>query len=109
MRLVALPQTEEMLSPGTQCTVAGWGLTRLHRRAITLQEVQLTIQRDGECHSRFNFYTSQKQICVGDPREGKSTFLVRQCRVCPRQGALGTMGSGDRFHLCGCSLGSTPK
>ncbi|OWK08977.1 hypothetical protein Celaphus_00015385, partial [Cervus elaphus hippelaphus] len=38
-------------------------------------EVQLTIQRDGECHSRFDFYTGQKQICVGGPREGKSTFL----------------------------------
>ncbi|CAM9735122.1 unnamed protein product [Rangifer tarandus platyrhynchus] len=75
VRLVALPQTEEMLDPGTQCTVAGWGLTGLNRRAVTLQEVQLTIQRDGECHSRFNFYTGQKQICVGDPREGKSTFL----------------------------------
>ncbi|XP_055273550.1 cathepsin G-like [Moschus berezovskii] len=75
VRLVALPQTEEMLSPGTQCTVAGWGLTELNRRAITLQEVQLTIQRDGECHSHFDFYTGQKQICVGDPREGKSTFL----------------------------------
>ncbi|XP_005701622.2 PREDICTED: cathepsin G isoform X1 [Capra hircus] len=75
VRLVALPQTEEMLSPGTQCTVAGWGLTGQNRRAITLQEVQLTIQRDGECHSRFDFYTGQKQICVGDPRERKSTFL----------------------------------
>ncbi|KAM9711166.1 cathepsin G-like [Dama dama] len=75
MKLVALPQTEEMLDPGTQCTVAGWGLTGLNRRAVTFQEVQLTIQRDGECHSLFDFYTGQKQICVGDPREGKSTFL----------------------------------
>ena len=47
-----------------------------------LQEVQLTVQRDGECRSHVDFYTGQKQICVGDPREGKSTFLVRQCRVC---------------------------
>ena len=82
MRLVALPQTEEVLDPGTQCTVAGWGLTGLNRRAVMLQEVQLTVQRDGECRSRVDFYTGQKQICVGDPREGKSTFLVRQCRVC---------------------------
>ena len=81
MRLVALPQTEEVLDPGTQRTVAGWGLTGLNRRAVTLQEVQLTVQRDGECRSCVDFYTGQKQICVGDPREGKSTFLVRQCRV----------------------------
>ncbi|MXQ85666.1 hypothetical protein E5288_WYG001276 [Bos mutus] len=98
VRLVALPQTEEMLSPGTQCTVAGWGLTRLHRRAITLQEVQLTIQRDGECHSRFDFYTGQKQICVGDPREGKSTFLGDSGGplVCSNV-AQGVVSYGDRM------------
>ncbi|KAB0340074.1 hypothetical protein FD754_023428 [Muntiacus muntjak] len=98
VKLVALPQTEEMLNPGTQCTVAGWGLTRLNRGAITLQEVQLTIQRDGECHSRFDFYTGQKQICVGDAREGKSTFLGDSGGplVCSNV-AQGIVSYGDRM------------
>ncbi|XP_061015018.1 cathepsin G-like [Dama dama] len=98
MKLVALPQTEEMLDPGTQCTVAGWGLTGLNRRAVTLQEVQLTIQRDGECHSLFDFYTGQKQICVGDPREGKSTFLGDSGGplVCNNV-AQGVVSYGDRM------------
>ncbi|XP_057578785.1 cathepsin G-like [Hippopotamus amphibius kiboko] len=75
VRPVALPRTQNRLSPGTQCTTAGWGLVGLSSRTDTLQDVQLTVQQDGECHRRFDFYTGQRQICVGDPRERKSTFL----------------------------------
>ncbi|XP_007457059.1 PREDICTED: cathepsin G-like [Lipotes vexillifer] len=75
VRPVALPQTQKRLSPGTLCTVAGWGLLGLNRRADTLQDVRLTVQRNGECSRRFMFYTGRTQICVGDPRERKSAFL----------------------------------
>ncbi|XP_060149579.1 cathepsin G-like [Globicephala melas] len=74
VRPVALPQTQERLSPGTLCTVAGWGRLGLNRRTDTLQDVQLTVQRNGECRRRFMFYTGRTQICVGDPRERKSAF-----------------------------------
>lgn len=77
VRPVALPQTQDSLSPGTPCTVAGWGLLGLNRGTDVLQDVQLTVQRNGECSRRFMFYTGQTQICVGDPRERKSAFLVR--------------------------------
>ncbi|XP_032337679.1 cathepsin G-like [Camelus ferus] len=72
---VALPQSQSRLSPGTVCTATGWGLVGLNRRTDTLRVVQLRVQRDGECHRRFDFYTGQTQICVGDPREMKSAFL----------------------------------
>ncbi|XP_067595101.1 cathepsin G-like [Pseudorca crassidens] len=75
VRPVALPQTQDRLSPGTLCTVAGWGRLDLKRRTDTLQDVQLTVQRNEECSRRFMVYTGQTQICVGDPRERKSTFL----------------------------------
>uniref|UniRef100_A0A8D1LQ12 Peptidase S1 domain-containing protein n=1 Tax=Sus scrofa TaxID=9823 RepID=A0A8D1LQ12_PIG len=75
VRPVALPRTQARLSPGARCTVAGWGLVSLSRRTDTLQEVQLTVQRDGECHRRFDHYNGRIQMCVGDPRERKSAFL----------------------------------
>ncbi|XP_029095264.1 cathepsin G-like isoform X1 [Monodon monoceros] len=78
VRPVALPQTQDSLSPGTLCTVAGWGLLGLNRRTDVLQDVQLAVQRNGECSRRFVFYTGQTQICVGDPRERKSAFLVER-------------------------------
>ncbi|XP_028343455.1 cathepsin G-like isoform X2 [Physeter macrocephalus] len=75
VRPVALPQTQSRLSPGTLCTVAGWGLVGLYRRTDTLQDVWIRVQRGEECSRRFTFYTGRTQICVGDPRERKSAFL----------------------------------
>ncbi|XP_057580015.1 cathepsin G-like isoform X2 [Hippopotamus amphibius kiboko] len=74
VRPVALPRTQNRLRPGTQCTVAGWGLVGLNSRTDMLQDVRLTVQRDGECRRRFMFYTGRTQLCVGDPRERKSAF-----------------------------------
>ncbi|XP_053450839.1 cathepsin G-like [Nycticebus coucang] len=71
---VALPQSGARLRPGALCTVAGWGLVSLNRRTDRLQEVQLRVQDDQQCQNRFNFYTGQTQICVGDPRQSKSAF-----------------------------------
>ncbi|XP_066884743.1 cathepsin G-like [Kogia breviceps] len=75
VRPVALPQTHSRLSPGTLCTVAGWGLVGLNRRTDMLQDVWIRVQRGEECRRRFMLYTGRTQICVGDPREGKSAFL----------------------------------
>ncbi|XP_047651765.1 cathepsin G-like [Phacochoerus africanus] len=74
VRPVALPRTQARLSPGARCTVDGWGLVNLSRRTDTLQEVRLTVQRDGECHRCFRSYNGWTQMCVGDPRERKSAF-----------------------------------
>ena len=44
----------------------------------TLQEVELTVQQDRECESYLrNYYNSTTQLCVGDPKEKKSSFKVR--------------------------------
>ncbi|XP_057399174.1 cathepsin G [Balaenoptera acutorostrata] len=75
VRPVALPQTQNRLSPGTLCTVAGWGLVGLDRRTDTLQDVWIRVQRGEECSRLFMFYIDRTQICVGDPRERKFAFL----------------------------------
>uniref|UniRef100_A0A8D2ASL3 Cathepsin G n=1 Tax=Sciurus vulgaris TaxID=55149 RepID=A0A8D2ASL3_SCIVU len=74
VRPVALPQARNGVSPGTLCTVTGWGLVSLNRLPDRLQEVQLRVQRDQVCSRRFAFYTGQTQICVGVPRERKNAF-----------------------------------
>ncbi|MBZ3873483.1 Granzyme B [Sciurus carolinensis] len=74
VRPVALPQAGNGVSPGTLCTVTGWGLVSLNRLPNRLQEVQLRVQRDQVCSRRFAFYTGQTQICVGVPRERKNAF-----------------------------------
>jgi hypothetical protein len=74
---VALPQASKKLQPGDLCTVAGWGRVSQSRGTNVLQEVQLRVQMDQMCANRFQFYNSQTQICVGNPRERKSAFRVR--------------------------------
>ncbi|XP_010361999.1 cathepsin G [Rhinopithecus roxellana] len=74
VRPVALPSTQERLRPGTQCTVAGWGLVSQTRRTDTLREVQLRVQRDRQCLRLFRSYDGRRQICVGDRRERKAAF-----------------------------------
>ncbi|XP_075386958.1 cathepsin G-like [Tenrec ecaudatus] len=72
---VALPRSQTRLQPGTVCTAAGWGRVNLNQKTSILQDVQLQVQTDQECHNRFRQYRSLMQICVGSPRERKSVFL----------------------------------
>ncbi|KFO32101.1 Cathepsin G [Fukomys damarensis] len=74
VRPVALPNAGEKLRTGALCTVAGWGRVSLDRRTDRLQEVQLSVQSDRKCTSRFSVYNSQTEICVGDPRQRKVAF-----------------------------------
>lgn len=51
------------------------------------------MQRDQRCSGRFEFFSSETQICVGNPRERKSAFRVRKSmNTC--WGFLGTRDSG---------------
>lgn len=79
--------------------MAGWGLLGLNRGTNRLHEVQLTVQRDSRCSNRFTFYDSQTQICVGNPMQRKSAFLVRPWAsantACHR--GLGRLGSRNKL------------
>uniref|UniRef100_A0A8C9QN40 Peptidase S1 domain-containing protein n=1 Tax=Spermophilus dauricus TaxID=99837 RepID=A0A8C9QN40_SPEDA len=73
--LLKLPSGHSQVAPGMVCTVAGWGRIGQNISTTKLHEVQLEIQKDKECLSRFKEpYNSTIQICVGNPKEKKASF-----------------------------------
>ncbi|XP_077905175.1 granzyme B-like [Ictidomys tridecemlineatus] len=73
--LLKLPSRKSQVTPGMVCTVAGWGLIGQNTSTTKLHEVQLEIQKDKECLSRFKmFYNSTIHMCVGNPKENKTSF-----------------------------------
>uniref|UniRef100_A0A8C9QAK1 Peptidase S1 domain-containing protein n=1 Tax=Spermophilus dauricus TaxID=99837 RepID=A0A8C9QAK1_SPEDA len=71
--LLKLPSGHSQVAPGMVCTLAGWGLIGQNISTTKLHEVQLEIQKDKECLSRFKRpYDSTTQICVGNPKEKKN-------------------------------------
>ncbi|KAM5340268.1 uncharacterized protein AAES06_024979 [Glossophaga mutica] len=74
VRPVALPRSQAQLRPGSQCTVAGWGMVSQNRRTDTLRDVQLKVQSNQLCSNLFHVYNGQKEICVGNQTERKTAF-----------------------------------
>ncbi|XP_001915648.3 granzyme H isoform X1 [Equus caballus] len=75
VRTLSLPWGTAQVRPGELCSVAGWGrVTPNGRVSNTLQEVELTVQQDRVCESYLRNYNSNTQLCVGDPKEEKSSF-----------------------------------
>ena len=79
VRPLSLPRGQAQVRPGEVCHLAGWGQVNPRGRlSDTLQEVELTVQQDQVCKSQLdNYYNSTTQLCVGDPKEKKSSFKVR--------------------------------
>uniref|UniRef100_A0A9L0IAK0 Peptidase S1 domain-containing protein n=1 Tax=Equus asinus TaxID=9793 RepID=A0A9L0IAK0_EQUAS len=72
---ISLPWGTAQVRPGEVCSVAGWGrVTPNGRGSDTLQEVELTVQQDQVCKSYLCNYNSTTQLCVGDPKEEKSSY-----------------------------------
>ncbi|XP_041489996.1 granzyme C-like [Microtus oregoni] len=71
-----LPRRNVQVKPGDVCYVAGWGkMDPKGDFSNTLQEVELTVQEDQECESRFQgFYNKATGICVGDPKVNRAFF-----------------------------------
>ncbi|XP_005377048.2 PREDICTED: granzyme B(G,H)-like [Chinchilla lanigera] len=76
VQLLRLPKGKTRVKPGTLCQVAGWGrLAPNGRFPNTLQEVELTVQKDKECETRFQkHYDSATEMCVGDPKIKKASY-----------------------------------
>ncbi|KAM8783534.1 granzyme H-like [Rhynchonycteris naso] len=63
------------VKPEMVCRVAGWGRLNQNTNTDTLHEVELEIQKDVLCISRYKSpYNRCKQICVGDPENNQSAF-----------------------------------
>ncbi|XP_055473751.1 granzyme B(G,H)-like [Psammomys obesus] len=73
-----LPRRNARVKPGDVCYVAGWGrMGQMSKFPSTLQEVQLTVQKDQECKSRYpRNYNETIEICAGDPKIKNASFKV---------------------------------
>ncbi|XP_075805252.1 granzyme C-like [Microtus pennsylvanicus] len=76
VRPLNLPSSKVHVKPGDMCYVAGWGqLAPEGKLPDTLQEVELTVQEDQECESRYpDGYNKAIEMCVGDPKIKRASF-----------------------------------
>nr|XP_023478076.1 granzyme B(G,H)-like [Equus caballus] len=76
VRIISLPRGKAQVKPREVCSVAGWGkVSPVDRVSDTLQDVELTVQKDDVCYSHFPHHCNQAtQICVGDPKKMKNCF-----------------------------------
>ncbi|NXJ65142.1 GRAA protein, partial [Rostratula benghalensis] len=79
VKIIDLPTSDDDPTPGTTCTVAGWGKTQNNRRKVsdTLREVNVTVIKRQVCndneHYRKNPVITDNMICAGDKKGGKDS------------------------------------
>ncbi|NXN20730.1 GRAA protein, partial [Nycticryphes semicollaris] len=79
VKTIDLPTSYDDPTPGTTCTVAGWGQIHKSRRKFsdTLREVNVTVIAREICndddHYRKNPVITDNMICAGDKRGGKDS------------------------------------
>ncbi|ELW69302.1 duodenase-1 [Tupaia chinensis] len=74
VRLLLLP-TRMQVTPGMICSTAGWGRISINKTTVKLHEVELKVQKDEQCISRYKSrYNYTTQICVGDPNKRKTSY-----------------------------------
>ncbi|XP_057576732.1 mast cell protease 1A-like [Hippopotamus amphibius kiboko] len=72
---IRLPWRRELVKPGMVCSVASWGRLDVNMPAAEkLQEVELKVQKDKQCSSRYKNYNTTTRICAGKPRKRKRSF-----------------------------------
>nr|XP_006993527.1 granzyme C-like [Peromyscus maniculatus bairdii] len=76
VRPLNLPRRKVDVKPGDVCSVAGWGMMAPNGEyPNTLQEVELTVQKDQVCESHFQgYYNKANQLCLGDPKIKRASF-----------------------------------
>uniref|UniRef100_A0A8C3H5Z1 Peptidase S1 domain-containing protein n=1 Tax=Chrysemys picta bellii TaxID=8478 RepID=A0A8C3H5Z1_CHRPI len=72
--LVPLPEADHLVSPGSECSVAGWGRTGLNTTTDKLQEAEQEVVSDGLCRERYRHYDPITMLCAGSPHTKKSAF-----------------------------------
>ncbi|XP_008571835.1 PREDICTED: mast cell protease 3-like [Galeopterus variegatus] len=73
--ILRLTRRRARATPGMVCSVAGWGNVSMDKSTVRLHEVDLEVQSDQQCMSRYKHYNHATQICVGDPKKRKTSFV----------------------------------
>ncbi|XP_067389281.1 mast cell protease 1A-like [Emydura macquarii macquarii] len=74
VKTIPLPDAQERITPGTNCSVAGWGMIcpGMGRTLDTLQEVDVEVLKNDTCQ-KYRHYNPTTMLCAGDPRKGKDS------------------------------------
>uniref|UniRef100_K7GDX3 Mast cell protease 1A-like n=1 Tax=Pelodiscus sinensis TaxID=13735 RepID=K7GDX3_PELSI len=79
VKTISLPSAKKRVKPGTNCSVAGWGITERGQKsgASKLQEVDVEVLEDDEClgHRTWPYchYDPSTMMCVGRGELGKDS------------------------------------
>ncbi|XP_056368162.1 cathepsin G-like [Oenanthe melanoleuca] len=75
VKQIAFSGSNEGVTVGTKCRVAGWGRTAVEGRGSdVLMEVELKVQNDEPCKQLFHNYLRHSMMCVGDKNGKKTTY-----------------------------------
>lgn len=76
VKLIALPQPNYVVKPGTTCSMAGWGMTGLGKKTNVLQEVDLKMGDQKQREEKDDLFNSATMIFTGDEKDHKPPFEV---------------------------------
>ncbi|XP_039353904.1 duodenase-1-like [Mauremys reevesii] len=71
---IPLPEANHHVSPGTECSVAGWGQTGVNSTTNRLQEAEQEVVSDSLCRKQYRHYDPTTMLCAGSPHVKKSPF-----------------------------------
>uniref|UniRef100_A0A8C3RZX4 Peptidase S1 domain-containing protein n=1 Tax=Chelydra serpentina TaxID=8475 RepID=A0A8C3RZX4_CHESE len=71
---IPLPEANHHVSPGSECSVAGWGRTGVNTTTDRLQEAEQEVVADSLCKERYRHYDPTTMLCAGSPHTKKSAF-----------------------------------
>ncbi|XP_074838185.1 duodenase-1-like [Carettochelys insculpta] len=71
---IPLPEANHTVSPGSKCSVAGWGRTGMNTTNNRLQKAEQEVVSDSLCRERYPHYDPTTMLCAGNPHVKKAAF-----------------------------------
>nr|XP_006126761.1 duodenase-1-like [Pelodiscus sinensis] len=71
---IPLPEADVPVTPGAECSVAGWGRMGANTRTDRLQEAEQEVMSDDMCQDRYWHYDPSRMLCAGSPYVKKAAF-----------------------------------
>ncbi|CAM4551340.1 unnamed protein product, partial [Lepidochelys olivacea] len=71
---IPLPEADHHVSPGSECSVAGWGRTGVNTTIDRLQEAEQEVVSDGLYGERYRHYNPTTMLRASSPHAKKSAF-----------------------------------